>query len=140
MRKSEKRANISETVVGKIKAAVVEIAAKRLSLNKISSDSRHFLPKLCNAQAFRAAEQDPDWEFENPRNINDQQCCSQNNGTPFVPNFNQLKYLFHPNILFQPAFLSLISLWLNNLIMEIQSRKYLFCSITVTIYLNQLIH
>ena len=60
MRKSEKRANISETVVGKIKAAVVEIAAKRLSLNKISSDSRHFLPKLCNAQAFRAAEQDPD--------------------------------------------------------------------------------
>lgn len=37
----KKKANI-ETVVSKIKAGEVEIAAKNLAFNKISSYSRHF--------------------------------------------------------------------------------------------------
>lgn len=41
MRKSEKKENI-ETVVAKTMVGEVKIAAKNLSFNKISSNSRHF--------------------------------------------------------------------------------------------------
>lgn len=47
MRKSEKKANI-ETVIAKMKAGEVEMAAKKLSFNKISSDSRDFQRSFCS--------------------------------------------------------------------------------------------